>query len=301
MDVSGAAGNVPNSPDACDTRIGEGVASIFAEPKIDTHCHVLDPARFPYRDDTPYRPSGQEIGTRQELAQMFDAYGVKRALLVGPNSGYEQDNRCLLDALAHGAGRLKGIAVVPHDIGRDELARLKAFGIVGVAFNATYHGVDYYRDTAELLGRLARLDMCLSLQVEGDQLVALAPMIERSGVRVLVDHCGRPTTHASLDQPGFTRLLGLARNKRTFVKLSGYVKFAPADSLHEDAQPFVDALLDAFSPAACMWASDWPFLRAARHVDVGSMLALFARLVPDRGARRTIFWETPARVLEFSA
>ena len=300
--MSGATGDPTDGVAAPrDAQIEGVVTSLIAEPKIDTHCHVLDPARFPYRDDTPYRPSGQEVGTVCELGQMFDAYSVKRALLVGPNSGYEQDNRCLLDALVHGAGRFKGIAVVAHDIATDDLKRLKMSGIAGVAFNATYHGVDHYRDTADLLARLARLDMCLSLQVERDQLVALAPMIERSGVRLLIDHCGRPATQASLDQPGFRRLLALAAAKRTFVKLSGYVKFARADTLYEDAKPFVDALLDAFSPDACMWASDWPFLRAARHVDVGSMLALFGRLVPDRHARRRIFWDTPARVLGFSA
>jgi hypothetical protein len=34
-------------------------------------------------------------------------------------------------------------------------ARLKAAGVVGVAFNATIHGAAYYADTAPLLARLA--------------------------------------------------------------------------------------------------------------------------------------------------
>ena len=48
--------------------------AIFAEPKIDCHVHVLDPARFPYRADTHYAPAGQEIGTpalRQAIAATF--------------------------------------------------------------------------------------------------------------------------------------------------------------------------------------------------------------------------------------
>ncbi|HET9687930.1 MAG TPA: 2-pyrone-4,6-dicarboxylate hydrolase, partial [Pseudolabrys sp.] len=36
---------------------------IFAEPKIDCHAHVIDPAHFPYGKDIAYRPAGQEIGT----------------------------------------------------------------------------------------------------------------------------------------------------------------------------------------------------------------------------------------------
>ena len=38
---------------------------LFDEPKVDAHCHVLDPARFPYAPDVVYRPAGQEIVSRQ--------------------------------------------------------------------------------------------------------------------------------------------------------------------------------------------------------------------------------------------
>jgi predicted TIM-barrel fold metal-dependent hydrolase len=89
--------------------------SIYDEAKVDCHCHVFDPARFPYGDDSVYRPAGQEIGKAAQLTRVLDAYGVRFALLVGPNSGYEQDNRCMLDAIANGRGRFKGIAVVPND------------------------------------------------------------------------------------------------------------------------------------------------------------------------------------------
>src|SRR6478672_4734475 len=87
--------------------------SVYDEPKVDCHCHVLDPARFPYGEASVYRPAGQEIGTAAQFTRVMDAFGATHALLVGPNSGYEQDNRCLLDAIANGAGRFKGIAVVP--------------------------------------------------------------------------------------------------------------------------------------------------------------------------------------------
>lgn len=277
-----------------------GAAGIFAERKIDTHCHVLDPERFPYGEDSRYRPSGQEVGTARQLMQMFDAYGIERALLVGPNSGYEQDNRCMLDAIAQSAGRIKGIAVVPHAIGDAELERLAEQGVVGIAMNATFHGVDYYRDTGQLLRRVARRNLCVSLQVHDEQLLALAPMLEHAGVSILIDHCGRPTVTAGVDQPGFRRLLDLGRTGRAVVKLSGYVKFARFEHLYDDVRPYVDALLDAFTPDRCMWASDWPFLRAEQHVDIGALLMLFARLVPRVEDRRRIFWETPARTLGFA-
>jgi predicted TIM-barrel fold metal-dependent hydrolase len=275
--------------------------SIYDEAKVDCHCHVFDPARFPYGDDSVYRPAGQEIGKAAQLTRVLDAYGVRFALLVGPNSGYEQDNRCMLDAIANGRGRFKGIAVVPNDTGDATLRALKAAGIVGVAFNATFHGVDYYRDTAPLLDRLAALDLCVSLQVQHDQLVVLAPMFERSDVRVLIDHCGRPAPPAGLHQPGFRTLLRLAQTGRVFAKLSGYIKFAQAPFPYDDARPYVEALLDAFTPDRCMWASDWPFLRAPERIDYGPLLHLIERFVPDAAQRRRVLFETPCRLLGFGS
>jgi predicted TIM-barrel fold metal-dependent hydrolase len=273
--------------------------SVYDEPKIDCHCHVLDPVRFPYRDDAAYRPAGQEVGTAWQLTRVLDAYGVRHAVLVGPNSGYEQDNRCLLDAIARSDGRFTGIAVVANDTRRAALEALRAAGIVGVAFNATYHGVDYYLGTSDLLATLRTLDMCLSLQVRDGQLVALAPLLEQSGVTVLIDHCGRPAPEAGLDQPGFSTLLGLARTRRAFVKLSGYAKFSRDPNPYADTRPYVQALLEAFTPDACLWASDWPFLRAPERLDYGPLLKLVETVLPDALDRRKVLWDTPSRLFGF--
>ena len=273
--------------------------SLFDEPKVDAHCHVLDPARFPYAADVAYRPAGQEIGTLAQYQSVMDAYGVRHALLVGPNSGYGSDNRCLLDAIARGQGRFKGIAVVPNDASRAELERLTAAGVIGVAFNATVHGVDHYAGSAGLLRILADLDLFIQIQVEHDQLVPLAPMLEQSGARMLIDHCGRPTPGAGLEQPGFQALLALARSGRAAVKLSGYQKFSAEAPPYSDVQPFVHALIDAFTLDACLWASDWPFLKATQRLDVGPLLRAIERLLPDPNDRRRLLWDTPCRWFGF--
>ena len=273
--------------------------SIFDEAKIDTHCHVLDPQRFPYPEDIAYRPAGQEIAPVAQYRQVMDAYGIRHALLVGPNSGYQFDNRCLLDAIEHGEGRFKGIAVTPLDVSDATLAELQARGVIGLAFNATLFGTAHYAGSAGLLQRLARRDMLLSLQVQGDQLPDLRAMVEASGVRVLVDHCGRPQAQRGVDQPGFQALLAMAANGRTAVKLSGFQKFSAQAAPFADTQPFVQALLQAYTPAACLWASDWPFLRATQHLDVGPILRQVQALLPDAAARRQLLWDTPRRWLGF--
>ena len=274
--------------------------SVFAEPKIDCHVHVLDPARFPYRRDTHYAPAGQELGTPAQLEQVMDAYGTRHALLVGPNSGYGLDNSCMLATIARAPERFKGIAVVPNDITLDALKALQRQGVVGVAWNVTFYGLEHYRDAAPLLERLAALDMFVDIQVEHDQLVHMLPMLSHSRVRILVDHCGRPTVEAGLNEPGFRALLTLGASGVAFVKLSGLVKFSRLPAPYVDAWPFVEALIESFTLDRCLWASDWPYLRAPARVDYGVLLKIAGeRFVA--ADRRTLMWETPRKLFGFAA
>jgi predicted TIM-barrel fold metal-dependent hydrolase len=122
-------------------------------------------------------------------------------------------------------------------------------------------------------------------------------MLERSGVPILIDHCGRPTSEAGLDQPGFKALLRLARTRRAFVKLSGHVKFSGQPYPYTDTQPYVRSLIDAFTLNACVWGSDGPFLRALERVDYGPLLKLVENLLPSAGDRRKLLWTRLAMVL----
>jgi len=117
----------------------------------------------------------------------------------------------------------------------------------------------------------------------------------KSGARIVFDHCGRPRPGAGVDQPGFQALLAMAKNGRTAVKLSGYQKFSTQPPPYADAQPFVAALLEAFTPDGCMWASDWPYLKSPVRLDLGPLLRQLERSVPDAGDRQRIWWDTPRR------
>lgn len=266
---------------------------------IDAHVHILDPDRFPYAADAWYAPIGAERGTANDLCAVMDCHLVQHALLVAPNSGYNQDNRCLLDAIARSQGRFKGMALVKNNTGRAELEDLKAQGIVGLAMNVSLLGIDFYSDIEPLLSHLADLDMWAQMQVQHDQLLTLKPMLEASGAKLMFDHCGRPDPRQGVGQAGFQALLGLAKTGRAAVKLSGFNKCSAQQYPWSDAKPFVDALIDAYTPQNLVWASDWPFLKAPARIDYGPLLTLFEQLVPDALTRQTIQWETPRRLFGF--
>ena len=216
------------------------------------------PARFPYAADTHYRPAGQEMGTAAQLLQVMDVYGTRYALIVGPNSGYGLDNRCLIDAIARSGGRCKGSPSSPtmRDARRSRSAQGR--GNRG-------RGVERHPLRRRLLcgrGGVARrtprrsISSC-EVQVEHDQLVPLLPMLERSGVRILIDHCGRPTPAAGLRPARLPRSCsGSPRRGAPSSSSPAWSKFSRELFPHHDARPYIDALLDAFTPDACMWASD---------------------------------------------
>lgn len=273
--------------------------SVIAEPKIDCHMHVLDPARFPYNPEVAYKPAGQEIGTPAQYDAVMDFYGVTHALIVQPNSGYGSDNALLLDTIARGKGRFKGVAIIDFDASMNELRDLQAQGIVGAAFNPSLHGSDYYSGARKLVKRLAELGMYVQLQTEHDQLLPFVKWVEEIEVATLVDHCGRPTVAQGLNQPAFQALLKLADTGRVSVKLSGYAKFTQQSYPFDDCEPFVRALVDAFTLDHCIWASDWPYLKAPERNDFGPLTALVQRWFPDAGDRAKLFSETAKSLFGF--
>lgn len=269
----------------------------LTEPKIDFHCHVLDPARFPYTPGVAYEPDGGEIGPVEALMATMDAYGIDHSVVVGPNSGYGPDNACLLDAIARAPRRLTGVAVTRPDASRDELEDLRGRGVAGVALNPTVLGLDHYAGSDAFFSRVADAGMALNVQVEHDMLDHLGPRLLESGAPVLVDHHGRPTVPEGPDQPGFSTLLRMADSGRVWVKLSGMGKFSVSGPPFEDTDVFTRELVSSFGPERCLWASDWPYLRAGQRLDIGVLLGALERSVPVAADRTAILWDTPLALL----
>ena len=271
---------------------------ILSDRKIDSHCHVLDPARFPYHSDVAYRPAGQEMGNATYFKELMECYAVQHALLVGPNSGYANDNSCLLDAIANSNGRFRGIAVVPNDCSDTQLDALQAQGVIGIAFNPSLMGCDFYANLEPLLMRLKNREMWAQFQVEKDLLLPFLPMLNRVNGKILIDHCGRPDLQQGIEQAGFQALLALGREGRAVVKISGYAKFSQLAYPFADVQPFVDALLKNFGMQNCVWASDWPYLKAPYRLDYGPMLKVFESQFSE-SERSTMLWDAPMKHFKF--
>lgn len=270
--------------------------------RVDAHAHVYDPVRHPFHDSSGFEVQPNEIGTAAQFERVLDAHGFTHGVLINPLGGYGTDNRCLIEALAHSRGRFKGVAVIAHGTPEAEFARMGEAGICGLRFNLNFPtSPSLHAPGAERTLRLVREHGWFAqVHYQGDTIIEALPVLRRAGLTIVVDHCGRPEAARGLDQPGFRALLELGREGRAVIKLASVFRFAGAYP-YEAADPFVAALIDAFTLERCVWGSDWPFLRAAHRIDHATLLAALERWLPDPADRDKVLGHNPARVFGFTA
>nr|WP_235491081.1 amidohydrolase family protein [Achromobacter sp. DMS1] len=101
----------------------------------DAHCHVFGPAdRFPYAEGRAYTPPDAPF---EKLAALRARLGVERAVIVQANC-HGADHAALLDALARGQGRYRGVAL----LGADAYGGVRALheaGVRAARFNFVPH------------------------------------------------------------------------------------------------------------------------------------------------------------------
>lgn len=267
----------------------------------DCHAHVFGGAAYPFARDAVYVPDASQRGTAKSFLAVLDAHGLSHGLVVAAQP-YGLDNRAMLDGIAAAGGRLKGIALAGPAISERELASLAERGVVGIRMNLTTYGLREFTEPGadRLLSRVKEMGWFLQIHCEKDELVEAAPIIRKAGVRLMVDHFGRPDLARGIGQPGFAVLLEFGRSGNAVIKLSGPFRVSGEGPPYRDVDPFIAAAIDAFTLDNVVWGSDWPFVRVEERVDYGPQLACVERWLPDPKDRRRLMWENPARLFGFA-
>jgi len=266
----------------------------------DCHLHIIDPARFPFVPGAGYTPRPDETGTREALGAVLDTHGVAHALLVQP-SGYGFDNAAMFDAMAARPGRFKAITVISGEESDRELETLAGRGVVGVRFNLVNARRDALAgaEAPALLARLKALGWFAQVFASDGQWQAVAPLLRRSGIRILVDHFGIGDLALGIGAPGFQAVLDLGRSGNAAVKLSAPFRLAPKRGDYGAIEGHAEALLAAFGKEGCIWGSDWPFLGMDYEIRYADCLAALARWLPDAADRDRVLRDNPARLFGF--
>ena len=263
------------------------------------HCHVFGPReRFPYAADAAFIPAAD--APKEDLFALNDRLGLQRCVVV-QSTCHGFDNRVSEDALAARPASYRGVALLPADVAAHELQRLDGAGFRGVRFNFMGH-LGRRTPIDEVLALAARLEpLGWHLQIHGEPslLSELAPALRRSPVPVVIDHIGRVDAGLGLQQPDFQALLGLLRDPRFWVKLSGIDRITRSGPPYADALPLAAALVAEFGNRV-LWGNDWPHPNHAGPLpDEQQLVELIERFAPTAGQRQRLLVDNPQRLYRF--
>jgi L-fuconolactonase len=132
------------------------------------------------------------------------------------------------------------------------------------------------------IGQLAAHGLAYDLLVYPHQLTAAEELVAHfPGQRFVLDHLGKPRVKSGEVAPWRADIARLARHAHCWCKLSGLVTEAAWQGWSRaQFTPYLEAALEAFTPARLMFGSDWPVCTlAAPYADVVGIVEDFvARL-----------------------
>jgi D-galactarolactone isomerase len=261
----------------------------------DCHMHIYDEARFHMPPSPRVAPVNAAVPEYQLLRKRI---GTTRVVIVTPRN-YATDNRATVDAIAR-LGNARGVAVLHPDVADAELKRLNDAGIRGTRFSLGDPATAVVTpDMVEPMAkRVAPLGWHLQLNMQGEQIVALADMLKR--LPTVFDHLGIPPLSAGIDHPSHAIIRGLIDGGRAWVKLSGaYLNSKlgpPYPEATKIAQDFVKA-----APERLVWGSDWPHPTSPGPTKPNDALLfdLLSVWAPDDATRHRILVENPETLYGF--
>lgn len=269
----------------------------------DSHAHVFGPyERFPLAHASSYAPPLAPAALHR---QMLDTVGAARGVLVQP-APYGSDTAALLDALATGGGRLRGVAVADANTPVERLQALYDSGVRGLRFVDVRapNGLPYAGSVgADQLLRMAPAMRGIGLHAQLwapiDDYAGLLPQLRAAGIDVVLDHMACVKPERGIDDPAFQTVLQALRGGSVWIKLT-LCRVSTQAPGYADVRPFHDAMVAA-NPARLLWGSDWPFVRMGEHApDAGALLDLFHEWVPDEATRGRILVDNPADLYGFT-
>jgi predicted TIM-barrel fold metal-dependent hydrolase len=226
--------------------------------------------------------------------------GTTRVVIVQPRN-YATDNRVTVDAIARLGPHARGVAVLHPTVSDAELKRLQSAGIRGIRFSLGDPATAVVRpDMIEPLAkRIADLGWHVQLNVEGEQIVALADVLRRLPTPIVFDHLAHPTLPAGIEHASHAIVRGLIDRGRTWVKLSGAYSNSSIGPPYPEATRIAQTFVRA-APERLVWGSDWPHPGVPTNKPNDALLFdLLTEWAPDVVTRNRILVQNPETLYGF--
>jgi predicted TIM-barrel fold metal-dependent hydrolase len=236
-------------------------------PIIDTHLEVwtFDP-KFPFHH--PERPDlkrvEQEAPIENEVAEMRE-FGLRYAVLINPRY-YGWDNSYISYSL-HSYPKLFVAHGLLDPLQPDPAGRLRYWirehGFQGMRFSPIYHPNSTWLNSKEhypLWREAERLGAVFNFYILPHQMPMLEDMAGRfEGVKIVIDHLGKPDLRAADPWPEFKKMFRLKRFPQVWVSASEpYELSLTKEFPYRDTHPFFKAVYEEFGAKQLIWGTGYP-------------------------------------------
>lgn len=151
-------------------------------------------------------------------------------------------------------------------------------------------------DVIKNIHQIAEYGLTFDILTKPLQLAAAVEMVKQSPKNTFVlDHISKPYIAKSEMQPWADQISEIASHENVFVKVSGLFTEANWHNWnHQTFAPYLDHILNTFTPARMMFGSDWPVcLLAATYTDTINLMEEFVKEFSV--SEQELFWANTAK------
>lgn len=121
------------------------------------------------------------------------------------------------------------------------------------------------------------------------------------GIKLVIDHLGRPDARFGLDQPGYSEVLELGLSGQVWMKVSGIYRLegTPQQNL-EFARMALPLLEQSFGRRRLVWGSDWPHTQHEEGVGFDTVIDQLQALECSTELMRALLVDSPRMLFGFA-
>jgi L-fuconolactonase len=239
---------------------------------IDAHSHIWtrDVEAYPLAEGNTVNDLAPPSFTAEELIAAAGKLGITRVVLIQHRPYHGTDNSYITDSIAKFPGVFSAVACIdevahaskPNGITR-EMDRLKGLGARGFRIRPGEGGTADWKDSEAITAmwkHAGEADVAICPLINPADLAMVDRMCQAyPDTRVVVDHFARIGVDGQMRDNDVESLCNLARHPHTHVKISAFYALGRKQPPHDELQPMIRRLFEAYGANRLMWASDNPY------------------------------------------
>jgi predicted TIM-barrel fold metal-dependent hydrolase len=233
---------------------------------IDAHSHVWTPDTTAYPLAAGFKRENMQPPsfTPEQFFGHAKPEGVEQVVLI-QMSFYGFDNSYMLDSMKKHPGKCGAVAVVDWEGARpdDDMARMAKHGVRGFRVYPRNVPFEHWMETPgfeRMFKHAADHRLSLCPLIDPRALPSLSRMCEKHPkTSIVIDHLCRIGADGKIADTDVDALAGMARFPEVRVKVSAFYALGKKAPPHDDLEPMIRRMHQAFGARRLMWASDCPF------------------------------------------